>query len=121
MRAENLSPILCFVSDLYFTTRVEKMAEALGYSVEQPGGLVGQPASLLIFDLDDPKFEALRLIRQARAEESPFADAPILAFGSHVKAERLRLAREAGANLAVPKSRFMGDMHAILRKLLVQD
>ncbi len=111
-------PILVFVTDLYFTIRIERVAESLGYETETAEELHGQPAALLLFDLDHPQIDWLEIMGQARSEKSLYRDIPILAFGSHVRGENLLAARTAGANLAVAKSRFMQDMQHLFESLL---
>ena len=118
MSGISTDPILVFVTDLYFTMRIDHIAESLGYLTETAEDLDGQPAALLLFDLDHPKIDWKQIMRQARAEHSSYLEVPILAFGSHVRAENLLAARSAGADMAVAKSRFMKEMRLLFQRLL---
>jgi CheY-like chemotaxis protein len=51
----------------------------------------------------------------ARLKSDPeTATIPVIAFGSHVNAEALRAAREAGADRVLARSAFVRDLPALL-------
>jgi CheY-like chemotaxis protein len=137
--------IVAFVADLFFSTRIEDAGRRLGYPViviedadqigpadPQPFGrqfaehLIGRGATLIdqltqwkpgliIFDLGNtgiPWREWIPLITSVPATRR----FPVLCFGSHVEAETMRAAKEAGAREVVARSRFVRDMQDLIRK-----
>jgi hypothetical protein len=78
--------------DLFFRAKLEAILRAAGLIPKRNG-----PAELALVELGDEG--DLDQIRALVAE-----GLPVVAFGSHVRAELLRAAREAGAE-AVPNSR----------------
>jgi CheY-like chemotaxis protein len=136
--------LVCFVSDLMFSTKIGNVAEHLGYEVqwieeasalpgkagpsgEGPGErLEGQAGALfhritmwqpvlLIFDLDNESIPWRRWI--AALKSSPATRRlPILAFGSHVNTEALAAARNAGADAVVARSRFSSSLPDLIRE-----
>jgi predicted metal-dependent hydrolase len=136
--------LVCFVSDLMFSTKIGNVAEQLGYGVqwiekatalpgeagpsgEGPGErLEGQAGALfhritmwqpvlLIFDLDNEAIPWRRWI--AALKSSPATRRlPILAFGSHVNTEALSTARNAGADAVVARSRFSSSLPDLIRQ-----
>lgn len=135
--------ILVFIEDLMIATRIENTAQQLGFdfaqwqSVEQSSTgstqdpkrflsepLVGpegrlieiiseiQPA-LIIFDLGNssvPWEEWIALITAVPATRG----IPVLCFGPHVDQEDLRAAEKAGADVAIPRSKFMKNLPGLL-------
>lgn len=127
--------LLALVEDLYFLSRIESVAGRMDLTVHAfetpldslpvPGTPV-QPVplkeieararelgpNLVVVDLNAPRVGGIPPI--ARLKSDPvLAGVPVIAFGSHVNAELLRAAREAGAEEALAKSRFvtaMGDL-----------
>lgn len=121
--------ILYCCADLMFSSRVEGTARALDLptravpdtehlaAILRPGDAGSPPADgppqALFVDLDLGE-EASELIRTARAAAP---DLPIIAFGSHVEADRLREARDLGADPALPRSRFVQQLPRMLQRL----
>ncbi len=92
MPAESVErTVLILARDLFFRAKLEAVARAAGFEPRRDG-----VAQLAVVELADPSsVERVReLVRSGIA---------VLAFGSHVRVELLRAAREAGAD-AVPNS-----------------
>ena len=107
------------VSNLIFQSRVRAAALESGLDVayaDTPSmfaaALRSRPA-IVVVDLKELNLDPLDAIAQAKA-----AGAAVLAFGPHTDAETLRAARSAGADLAVPRSRFKAELGELLRGLL---
>lgn len=77
--------------DLFFRAKLEAILRAAGFAPKRDG-----PAEIALVELGDE-----RDLDQIRALVA--GGVPVVAFGSHVRAELLRAARDAGAT-AVPNS-----------------
>jgi hypothetical protein len=142
----NESPlILAFVSELMSQTRIETTAQSLGYQIiwiermEQiappdlnaprrqlaehlvgPGAAliekltVWKPA-LILCDLGNeqiPWREWVALIKSVPATRRY----PLICFGSHVAADKIKIAQEAGADAVLARSSFFSDLANIIQK-----
>jgi CheY-like chemotaxis protein len=146
MPASKTPLILAFLSDLIFATRVETTAERLGFRVrlierqsqiapadehspsfrqigEQttgPGAALMEQLTLwkpvlILFDLGNaeiPWRQWLPLIKSAPATRR----IPVVAYGSHVDTETMKLAASCGADAVLARSRFTADLPEILQK-----
>ena len=93
--------VLLLTADLVFRSKLTAVVAAAGGEVTRDAG----PCDLAVLELGGPAGERIgELVRRG---------VPVLAFGSHVRADALRAAREAGAT-AVPNSQ----VEAQLRELL---
>ncbi|MDH3289540.1 MAG: hypothetical protein OEO20_03055 [Gemmatimonadota bacterium] len=93
--------VAVFARDLFFRARIEALVEQLGRHVVRD-----TPASFAVVELGSPQ----QIERIHRLTE---AGTRVLAFGSHVDADSLRTAREAGA-VAVPNSRLEAALRTFL-------
>jgi len=106
------------VSNLIFQSRIRAAVLDLGLTVayaDTPSTLetaIAAAPALLVVDLQERNVDPLPAIASAKA-----AGAAVLAFGPHTNAEALRAARSAGADLAVPRSRFKAELPELLRSL----
>lgn len=113
--------VLC--DDLIFYSKVAAAARALGLTVRQartaaaafelarqhsPGGVV--------IDLHNDGLDVPALLAGLR-EVCP-AMPRVVAFGSHVEAETLRAARQAGCDRVLPRSKFVEELPTDLRAWL---
>lgn len=145
--------IIGFVSDLMMASKIENVAQHLGFAMKwvesassamlstdtaisatalnretyQPGealhGLEGalfekitawQPA-LLLFDLTSSDIPWQRWI--AALKSSPATRRmPVLCYGPHVAADDLQAARDAGADLVVPRSKFSRQLPDLIQQ-----
>jgi predicted metal-dependent hydrolase len=150
MDEDKKKPIVVgFVGDLMFTTKIENVARRLGYDVswiarasdlapelasvpgQRPGelleGLGGalfdqvtrwQPV-LLIFDLQNDDIPWQRWI--ASLKSSPATRRiPIMCYGPHVDEGLLAMARAAGADVVLPRSRFSSKLPSLLTEHALQ-
>jgi predicted metal-dependent hydrolase len=139
--------ILAFVSDLFFSTRVESVVQQLGYDLalieredeievlgEQPASdnpaealqgrqgalirmIIQRRPGLVIFDLNSDAIPWESWI--ARLKSAPATRRiPILAFGSHMDVATMTRAKECGADQVLARSRFTSEMPALIRKLI---
>lgn len=112
--------VLALVADLIFAARVRGSAPA-GVEVratsrarELKADAEAAVPALILVDLgaaDDP----VGLIRWVR-EQAGLAEVEVVAFGSHVDRDRLKAAREAGADTVLARSRFVGMLPKLLAR-----
>ncbi len=107
--------------DLIFTSKVTGTARELGYRVLVAGNtalastMIEQWRPRVVFvdltagDLVVP--EALVSYQQLAGPETPF-----VAFGAHVDSEALTLARAAGCDPVMPRSRFSIELPELIRR-----
>lgn len=99
------SRLVGFAQPLGLTLRTAKTAEALERAAE--------PLSCVLVDLQLPGLELPSLVRAVR-EKHP--GCRIVGYGSHVAADVLKAAREAGCDLVLPRSKFVEDLNRDLPK-----
>lgn len=108
---------LLLSDDLIFTSRVTATARAHGLTVNRvrtPGELLARavaesPAAVLL-DLHVDGLDVPAVLAAVRAN----GPVKVIAYGSHVDAERLRAARQAGCDLVMPRSQFVERLEADL-------
>ena len=102
--------VLC--DDLIFFSRIAGTARAAGLTVRQAKtaadlltlARAAAPRGVLV-DLQNPGLDLAALLAEFRAA-CP-AMPRVIAYGSHVLADALRAAREAGCDRVLPRSRFV--------------
>jgi DNA-binding NarL/FixJ family response regulator len=106
--------------DLMFTSRITGTARDLGLTIKPARsieilkeGIVRDHPTCLIVDLSFPGFEAAAFLKWLR--ETGAVQPRVVAYGSHVDAATLRLAREAGCEAVMPRSQFVIDLPNKLR------
>lgn len=120
--ATDAPPAIALVAqDLLWQSRIRAAADASGRAVRVPEDLDGLRTllaegvvDLVLVDLHHPRTDPLAAVRAAK--EAP-AKVHVVAYGSHKDVERLRAAREAGADEAVPNSRMEETLHRRLGTL----
>ncbi len=109
--------IAVVVTDLMFESRIAALARQLGFepavasSADQLDGAL-EGADLAVVDLQAEGLDPMAAVAQAKASGTP-----VVAFGQHTKADLLRRAREAGADVAVPRSTFFEEFATLVRDL----
>ena len=106
---------LVLSDDLIFVSRIAATAEGMGLSVRQ----ARTPAELMalarqsapggvILDLQNPGLDLPALLTELRTVCVTMPR--VMGYGSHVEAELLRAAREAGCDPVLPRSKFVKDL-----------
>lgn len=117
--------ILYFAADLLWATRIRSTAEGLGIQVRPvrnvamlQARLADSPVRGVVIDLDGGD-AALELIAHIRAPENTGGSPPIriVAWGPHVNVEKLRAAKEAGADAVMARGAFSRALPRVLREL----
>lgn len=100
--------------DLIFFSRIEGRARAAGFRALQAREadraitLSADPSTrLVLVDIHLVPEDLPRLVAAVRASPNR---PRVVGFGSHVEAQALRAAREAGCDLVLPRSKFVEDL-----------
>lgn len=136
--------LLVFVSDLYFSPRIESAAEGVGFRVKlvegareiapdageseealgehlegQTGRLIEQVTAwqpaLMIFDLNNGEVPWERWISVLKTSAAT-RRMPILAFGSHKDVRTMGRAKAVGADVVLARSAFVSDLPNLIQK-----
>jgi CheY-like chemotaxis protein len=110
--------VAAVVDDLLFRSKIRAVADRAGQVVtfvhagpEMVANVREASATLVIVDLGDPR--AIETIQGLKAA-SDLAHVPIVAFVSHVRADLITAAREAGADTVLARSAFVTQLPALL-------
>ncbi len=109
--------ILLVATDLILRSRVVEGARAAGYDVSVADTLdaareaLRSGPALLVLDLQSDGLAWPEVVAAARE-----AAVPVLAYGQHTKPGILRAARRAGCDLAVPRSRLVAELPALIER-----
>jgi DNA-binding NarL/FixJ family response regulator len=113
--------ILASVDDLFFRSKVRTTAKHLGIDIQfasTTDEMVAQAKSLrpslVIFDLNSQKMDAVATIAALKADAETSALRAI-GFASHVHTDLIAAARQAGADDVLPRSAFAGRLAEILQ------
>lgn len=113
-------PGLLVCDDFFFSTRIVDTARALGRKMLLVSNadairerMLQTASPLLIIDLNCGR-DLLAAVPTLRAE---FPELHMLAFGSHVETELLKLARQAGCQV-MPRSQFTTELATVLEQRL---
>ncbi len=125
---------VALVTDLMFATKIKGTADAVGVplslvrSVQALDDAAAAGLSFAIVDLHADGVDVLDAIRRAKSPRmdgreqtaaAPTGSTPapvVIAFASHVQADLMQSAREAGADVVLPRSRFSHDLPDLLTK-----
>src|SRR5207248_1777590 len=95
-----------------FTSRITGTAQALGLTMQSAKDALAlqalakqQAPSCIIVDLANPGLDIAGLIEWLKDNCQP--PPRVIAYGSHVQAETLKKAREAGCDDVLPRSKFV--------------
>ena len=105
-------PVLVLVRDLMFSSRISATARAQGANVKivrDAAKLTGEAGKLLIVDLNQNGAIDAAVAWKASSGGN------VIGFVSHVDADRIARAREAGIDRVVARSRFVEELAEILR------
>lgn len=109
--------ILLFCDDLLFGSKVTATGRAHGVPVavaRTPAQTVAKAAGAVcvIVDLHQDGLNLPALLLELRAAGVQ----RVIGFGSHVDAETLRAARQAGCDLVMPRSQFAKEVEIMLKE-----
>lgn len=114
MQAPTEAQVLALVRDLMFVSRITSTAKATGTAIaviRDPAALGDQSGRLLLVDLNLPgALETAAAWRQA-------TQAPVVGFVSHVDAQTIARARQAGLDRVMARSGFVEALPDILGDL----
>ena len=112
--------ILCIVDDLMFTSKLSTTAKALHQTLSferAPGKVLarvrGEHPSLVIFDLNSARLRPMEAIAAIRADPE-LRGVRTLGYVSHVDADVIAAARNAGIDEVLARSAFVERLGDIL-------
>lgn len=113
--------VLAVVDDLLFSSKIRSVAGATAQSVvfvrtrnAVLAAMRQHHPSVVVFDLDRDVLDPIGLIREIRSS-TEFARAQLVGFASHVHADRLQAAREAGCDRTLARSGFVAALPTLLQ------
>jgi CheY-like chemotaxis protein len=112
--------VVAAVGDLIFGARIRAAAEQAGVTVRFARSLeelllLAAGARLVVLDLDARWLDGARAIAELRRAR-PSSELRIVAFVSHVRAEAMAAAQEAGADRVLARSAFVRQLLSLLRE-----
>ncbi len=114
--------ILAVLDDLMFTSKIKAAAGQLGVPVafaRSADAALAQmrkaPPSLVIFDLNSTRIDALGIVAAMKQDEA-LAAVPTLGFASHVQIDVINAARKAGVDDVLARSAFTARLADILTR-----
>ncbi len=112
--------LIAVVDDLFFAARIRETARQIGVDIEfVPAGKLADRAEgggikAVILDLSaGSAMDSLRTLKN----EPATASTPVVGFASHVAAETIAEAREAGCDQVLARSAFTRRLPDLLRSL----
>ena len=117
--------IVYCANDLMFETKIRATAEAMGIPTRPTAhaaalqkrldqvddGRLNDPVSAVLIDLDVT--DAPAMVRQVKEHNTAI---PVIAFGSHVAADVLAAAEQAGADEVMSRGEFVGKLAELLQR-----
>ncbi len=109
--------VIALVTDLIFATKIGGTARSLGVPLSIVRSLEALTAGaaghqLALIDLNAEGVDTVAAVRACKAAEpAPF----VIAYLSHVQTDLAAAAREAGADLVLPRSRFSAELPELLK------
>ena len=114
-----MSHVVALVDDLMFLSRIREAARGAGAAVRAargPTDLVSgarDGGQLVLVDADSSRLPWAEAVGALRADPS-LAALPVVAFVSHVHAERAEAARAAGCTRVLSRSAFVQELPRLL-------
>src|SRR5262249_26129593 len=114
--------VLAVLDDLMFTSKIRTAAGQLGVGVTFARSSAAaldemrrSAPSLVIFDLNSARAEPIATV-EAMKREAALAGIPTVGFVSHVQADLIEEARQAGVGEVMARSAFAARLPEILRR-----
>jgi len=112
--------VMVGVDDLLFQSRMRAAAQLIAAPISfmrQRDALItavreGQP-SLVILDLDCDAIDPIAIIREIRSDPE-LTRIPLVGYASHVHADRLQAARDAGCDRVMARSKFVAALPELI-------
>ena len=114
-----MSHAIALVDDLMFLSRIREAARGCGVEVRTARGArdlvekAKEGARLVLVDADSSRLPWEEAVRTLRSEP-PLALVPVVAFLSHVNAERAEAARTAGCSRVLSRGAFVQELPRLL-------
>jgi CheY-like chemotaxis protein len=115
--------LLALVDDLLFLSRIREAGRAAGIEVRAVRGAsdlldaARRDARLVLVDADSERLPWQAAVAALRAEPATGA-LPVIAFVSHVRADRAEAARAAGASRVLARSAFVEQLPDLVAQAL---
>ena len=115
--------VLALVDDLLFLSRIREAARAAGIEVRAVRGAsdllsaARQDGRLVLVDADSERLPWEAAVAALRAEPETAA-LPVIAFVSHVRADRAEAARAAGASRVLARSAFVNQLPELVAQAM---
>jgi CheY-like chemotaxis protein len=113
--------ILAVLDDLMFTSKIKTTASQLGVAVtfaRSADAALGEmrkaAPSLVIFDLNNARIDPLAIVSSMK-QDPTLAAIPTVGYASHVQADVISAARQAGVGNVMARSAFTQQLADILR------
>lgn len=117
-----MAKVFALVTDLFFATRIQDTARALGIPLEtiSSGSALlercrAERPALVIVDLNATAAQPVETVAQLKADDG-LRLVPVVAYLSHVQVDLERAAREAGCDMVLPRSKFTHQLPDLLRR-----
>ena len=116
--------VLAYITDLFFQAKVGETGRAVDVKVQITSTLhrfmlelEKSPAAVLI-DLDAKGINASVLIAQIKVKDPQL---PVIAYGTHVRRDKMESARKSGADHVLPRSEFSKNLGKILEQYRIKE
>ena len=116
-----LKKVLAAVGDLFFAVKIGDAVKRAGLSLEFAKDdkdvltKAKENPTLIIFDLNYPNVQALKVIAKLKANAETRAIS-LIGFVSHVQGELKQQAQEAGCDMVLARSAFSQNLPQILKR-----
>jgi PleD family two-component response regulator len=121
MPSQGNQKILAVLDDLFFTVKINEAAKRAGVPVEfvkSAKDVLDQARAhppMIILDLNCASLDPLKLIVDLKSNAA-LKGIRLIGYVSHVQAELIQKAREAGCDMVLARSTFSKDLPRILTK-----
>jgi CheY-like chemotaxis protein len=117
-----MPPVIALVDDLVFASRIREAARGAGFEVRSARraddllAAVREGGRLVLVDADSDRLPWRDAVAALRSDAA-VSGVPVIAFLSHVNAERAQAAREAGATRVMARGAFVQELPALIAQL----
>jgi len=121
MPSQGNQKILAVLDDLFFTVKIDEAAKRAGVPVEfvkSAKDALDQARAhppVIILDLNCASLDPLKLIEDLKSNTA-LKGIRLIGYVSHVQAELIQKAREAGCDMVLARSAFSKDLPRILKR-----